>query len=192
MKEIVFATNNHNKFNEIKFIFPKNIKLLSLKDLNINEKIEENGKTLEDNAKIKSDYIYDKYSLFCFSDDSGLMIDYLNGEPGIYSSEYAGFPSNDLNNMRKVLNKLKNINNRMANFKTIISLNLGLKNLIFTGELQGSISNSIRGDNGFGYDPIFIPKGYNLTLGELSFKKKNKISHRNLAIKKLINYLNNL
>tara|TARA_B100000945_G_C20360228_1_gene586765 strand:+ start:401 stop:979 length:579 start_codon:yes stop_codon:yes gene_type:complete len=192
MKEIVFATNNHNKFNEIKFIFPKNIKLLSLKDLNINEKIEENGKTLEDNAKIKSDYIYDKYSLFCFSDDSGLMIDYLNGEPGIYSSEYAGFPSNDLNNMRKVLNKLKNINNRMANFKTIISLNLGLKNLIFTGELQGSISNSIRGDNGFGYDPIFIPKGYNLTLGELSFKKKNTISHRNLAIKKLINYLNNL
>ncbi len=192
MKEIVFATNNLNKFNEIKFIFPKNIKLLSLKDLNINEKIEENGKTLEDNAKIKSDYIYDKYSLFCFSDDSGLMIDYLNGEPGIYSSEYAGFPSNDLNNMRKVLNKLKNINNRMANFKTIISLNLGLKNLIFTGELQGSISNSIRGDNGFGYDPIFIPKGYNLTLGELSFKKKNKISHRNLAIKKLINYLNNL
>ena len=192
MKEIVFATNNYNKFNEIKFIFPENIKLLSLKDLNINEKIEENGKTLEDNAKIKSDYIYDKYSLFCFSDDSGLMIDYLNGEPGIYSSEYAGFPSNDLNNMRKVLNKLKNINNRMANFKTIISLNLGLKNLIFTGELQGSISNSIRGDNGFGYDPIFIPKGYNLTLGELSFKKKNKISHRNLAIKKLINYLNNL
>ena len=94
--------------------------------------------------------------------------------------------------MRLVLNKLKNINKRVASFKTIISLNLGSKNLIFTGELKGSISYSIRGDNGFGYDPIFVPQGYNLTLGELSLKKKNKISHRNLAIKKLINYLNNL
>ena len=192
MKEIVFATNNFNKFNEIKFIFPKNIKLISLKDLNFNEKIKENGNTLKDNAKIKSDYIYNKYSLFCFSDDSGLLIDHLDGEPGVYSSVYAGVPRNDFNNMLKVLEKLKNINNRLASFKTIISLNLGSKKFIFSGELLGSISNSIRGNNGFGYDPIFIPKGYNHTLGELPLSIKNKISHRALAIKKLINFLNNL
>ena len=190
MKKIVFATNNYNKFNEIKHIFPKNIKLISLKDLNFYEKIEESGNTLKDNAKIKSNYIYDKYSLSCFSDDSGLLIDHLNGEPGVYSSTYAGVPRNDLNNMIKVLEKLKNINNRTACFKTIISLNLGSKKLIFCGELMGSISNSIKGKNGFGYDPIFIPKGYNLTLGELSPSIKNKISHRALAIKKLINFLN--
>ena len=163
---------------------------MSLKDLNLNEKIEESGNTLKDNAKIKSNYIFSKYSLSCFSDDSGLLIDYLNGEPGVYSSTYAGVPRNDLNNMIKVLEKLKNINNRLAYFKTIISLNLGSKNLIFSGELMGTISNSIKGNNGFGYDPIFIPKGYNRTLGELSLSIKNKISHRALAIKKLINFLN--
>ena len=190
MKKIVFATNNYNKFNEIKYILPKNIKLISLKDLDFNEQIEESGKTLKDNAKIKSNYIFNKYSLSCFSDDSGLLIDYLNGEPGVYSSTYAGVPRNDLNNMIKVLEKLKNINNRLAYFKTIISLNLGSKNLIFSGELMGTISNSIKGNNGFGYDPIFIPKGYNRTLGELSLSIKNKISHRALAIKKLINFLN--
>lgn len=190
MKKIVFATNNYNKFNEIKYIFPKNIKLMSLKDLNFNEKIEESGNTLKDNAKIKSNYIYNKYSLSCFSDDSGLLIDHLNGEPGVNSSTYAGVPRNDLSNMIKVLEKLKNINNRIACFKTIISLNLDSKNFIFSGELLGSISNSIRGNNGFGYDPIFIPKGYNQTLGELSLSIKNKISHRALAIKKLINFLN--
>ena len=192
MKEIVFATNNPNKFNEIKFILPKNIKLMSLKDLNFNDKIEESGNNLKDNAKIKSNYIYNKYSLSCFSDDSGLLIDHLNGEPGVYSSTYAGVPRNDFNNMKKVLEKLKNIDNRLAYFKTIISLNLGSKNLIFSGELMGSISSSIRGNKGFGYDPIFIPNGYNLTLGELSLSIKNKISHRALAIKKLINFLNNL
>ena len=190
MKKIVFATNNYNKFNEIKYILPKNIKLISLKDLDFNEQIEESGKTLKDNAKIKSNYIFNKYSLSCFSDDSGLLIDYLNGEPGVYSSTYAGVPRNDLNNMIKVLEKLKNINNRLAYFKTIISLNLGSKNLIFSGELMGTISNSIKGNNGFGYDPIFIPKGYNRTLGELSLSIKNKISHRAIAIKKLINFLN--
>jgi len=190
MKKIVFATNNYNKFNEIKYILPKNIKLISLKDLDFNEQIEESGNTLKDNAKIKSNYIFSKYSLSCFSDDSGLLIDYLNGEPGVYSSTYAGVPRNDLNNMIKVLEKLKNINNRLAYFKTIISLNLGSKNLIFSGELMGTISNSIKGNNGFGYDPIFIPKGYNRTLGELSLSIKNKISHRALAIKKLINFLN--
>ena len=190
MKKIVFATNNYNKFNEIKYILPKNIKLISLKDLDFNEQIEESGNTLKDNAKIKSNYIFNKYSLSCFSDDSGLLIDYLNGEPGVYSSTYAGVPRNDLNNMIKVLEKLKNINNRLAYFKTIISLNLGSKNLIFSGELMGTISNSIKGNNGFGYDPIFIPKGYNRTLGELSLSIKNKISHRAIAIKKLINFLN--
>ena len=190
MKKIVFATNNYNKFNEIKYILPKNIKLISLKDLDFNEQIEESGNTLKDNAKIKSNYIFSKYSLSCFSDDSGLLIDYLNGEPGVYSSTYAGVPRNDLNNMIKVLEKLKNINNRLAYFKTIISLNLGSKNLIFSGELMGTISNSIKGNNGFGYDPIFIPKGYNRTLGELSLSIKNKISHRAIAIKKLINFLN--
>ena len=190
MKKIVFATNNYNKFNEIKYILPKNIKLISLKDLDFNEQIEESGNTLKDNAKIKSNYIFNKYSLSCFSDDSGLLIDYLNGEPGVYSSTYAGVPRNDLNNMIKVLEKLKNINNRLAYFKTIISLNLGSKNLIFSGELMGTISNSIKGNNGFGYDSIFIPKGYNRTLGELSLSIKNKISHRALAIKKLINFLN--
>ena len=190
MKKIVFATNNYNKFNEIKHIFPKNIKLISLKDLNFNEKIKESGNTLKDNAKIKSNYIYNKYSLSCFSDDSGLFIDHLNDEPGVYSSTYAGVPRNDLSNMIKVLEKLKNVNNRIAYFKTIISLNLDSKNLIFSGELLGSISNSVRGNNGFGYDPIFIPKGYNQTLGELSLSIKNKISHRAFAIKKLINFLN--
>lgn len=189
MKKIVFATNNYNKFNEIKYIFPKNIKLMSLKDLNFNEKIEESGNTLKDNAKIKSNYIYNKYSLSCFSDDSGLLIDHLNGEPGVYSSTYAGVPRNDLSNMIKVLEKLKNINNRIACFKTIISLNLDSKNLIFSGELLGSISNSIRGNNGFGYDPIFIPLKKKLTFGEMKPSSKHKIDHRFKAFKKIKKFL---
>jgi len=186
---LVFATNNENKIKEIKTFIPKSIKLLSLNDIGCFEKIEENGKTIPENALIKSRYIKNKYGYNCFSDDTGLEIDKLNGEPGIFSARYAGIPVNSDKNIDLVLKKMKHQTDRSAQFKTFISLNLDNNNELFQGIVMGQIMKFPKGKNGFGYDSIFIPNGSNKTFAELSLIKKNEISHRGIALKKLINYL---
>lgn len=187
--KLVFATHNQNKLKEVQQLLPDYIQLVSLSDLGMTEAIPETEETLEGNAKLKSDYIYNNYNLPCFADDTGLLVDALNGEPGVYSARYAG-PHNDANaNMNKLLENLKGKENRTAHFKTIISLNLTGTTLFFEGIVDGEITISRKGKGGFGYDPIFRPKGYKETFAELPLQTKNKIGHRGKAFSKLISHL---
>tara|TARA_A100001015_G_scaffold46_1_gene45 strand:+ start:2196 stop:2771 length:576 start_codon:yes stop_codon:yes gene_type:complete len=186
---LIFATHNSHKISEIKKLLPEKIKIRDLKQIRFNDEIVEDGKTLEENAKIKSEYIYKKYKSNCFSDDSGLFIDAISGEPGVYSARYAGLKKNSEKNISKVLSKLKNITNRNAKFVTVISLFLNDKNYIFKGEIKGLISKRKIGLNGFGYDPIFIPYGFNQTFSQMNLNTKNMISHRAIAFKKLVKFL---
>ncbi len=187
---LVFATNNKNKLEEVKVMLPKTIELLSLNDINCLEDIPETSKTIQGNASQKTHYVFDKYNLNCFSDDTGLEIEALNGEPGVYSARYAGEQRNSEDNMNLVLEKLKNKTNRKARFKTVISLIINEKEMLFEGIVNGQITTEKRGEKGFGYDPIFIPEGYNKTFAELPLNIKNEISHRGKAIKQLFEYLN--
>lgn len=188
---LVFATHNQNKVTEIQRLLPHGIELVSLNDLGITEDIPETEKTLEGNAKLKSDYIFDNYNLPCFADDTGLLVDALNGEPGVYSARYAG-PRNDANaNMDKLLKNLSDNENRSARFKTVISLNLDGTTLFFEGIVEGEITISKKGNKGFGYDPIFKPTGYNETFAELPIEIKNEVGHRGKAFSRLITYLKN-
>lgn len=190
--ELVFATHNKNKVKEVQAILPPHISLLSLTDIGCLEEIPETGKTLEENAILKANYITRNFGYPCFADDTGLIVDALNGAPGVYSARYAG-KSRDANaNMDKLLIELKRAKDRKAQFETVIALNLNEEQHIFKGEIEGKIINEKRGEQGFGYDPIFIPNGYSKTFAELPSEIKNKISHRGLAIQKLITYLNNL
>ena len=186
---LIFATHNSHKISEIKKLLPEKIKIRDLKQIRFNDEIVEDGKTLEENAKIKSEYIYEKFKSNCFSDDSGLFIDAISGEPGVYSARYAGLKKNSEKNISKVLSKLKNITNRNAKFVTVISLFLNDKNYIFKGEIKGLISKRKIGLNGFGYDPIFIPHGFNQTFSQMNLNTKNMISHRAIAFKKLVKFL---
>ena len=186
---LIFATHNSHKISEIKKLLPEKIKIRDLKQIRFYDEIIEDGKTLEENAKIKSEYIYKKYKSNCFSDDSGLFIDAISGEPGVYSARYAGLKKNSEKNISKVLSKLKNITNRNAKFVTVISLFLNDKNYIFKGEIKGLISKRKMGLNGFGYDPIFIPDGFNQTFSQMNLNTKNIISHRAIAFKKLVKFL---
>ncbi len=188
--ELVFATNNENKLKEINKLLPQSFSLKGLSDLGINEDIPETGSTLKDNALLKSSYVHERFNINCFSDDTGLEIEALNGEPGVYSARYAGEEKDSLKNMDKVLNNLKGISNRKARFKTVISLILDNKEYFFEGVVDGFIEESPRGKDGFGYDPIFTPVGYTKTFAELSLEEKNKISHRSRAFKQLIDFLN--
>jgi len=185
----VFATNNQNKIKEIKAFIPKSIKILSLYDIGCFEEIEETGNTISENAFIKSKYVKINYGYNCFSDDTGLEIDYLNGEPGVFSARYAGKPINSEKNIDLVLKKMKSQINRFAQFRTCISLILDNNHQLFEGILKGEILNSRKGDGGFGYDSIFKPNFSDKTFAELSIKGKNEISHRGIALKGLINYL---
>jgi len=190
--ELVFATHNKNKVKEVQAILPPHISLLSLTDIGCLEEIPETGKTLEENAILKANYITRNFGYPCFADDTGLIVDALNGAPGVYSARYAG-KSRDANaNMDKLLIELKRAKDRKAQFETVIALNLNEEQHIFKGEIEGKIINEKRGEQGFGYDPIFIPNGYSKTFAELPSEIKNNISHRGLAIQKLITYLNNL
>ena len=190
--ELVFATHNKNKVKEVQAILPPHISLLSLTDIGCLEEIPETGKTLEENAILKANYITRNFGYPCFADDTGLIVDALNGAPGVYSARYAG-KSRDANaKMDKLLIELKRAKDRKAQFETVIALNLNEEQHIFKGEIEGKIINEKRGEQGFGYDPIFIPNGYSKTFAELPSEIKNKISHRGLAIQKLITYLNNL
>ena len=188
MKKLVFATNNINKLKEIKFAI-NNFEVIGLKDLDVDEEIPETGNTLKANSLQKAKYIYDKTGLNCFADDTGLEIDYLNGRPGVYSSRYAGLHSSSEDNMKKVLDELGLQTNRKAKFRTVIALIYNGKEYFFEGQVEGEILKDRKGKDGFGYDPIFKPKDFNLSFAEMTIQQKNKISHRGIAVRKLINYL---
>ena len=190
--KLVFATNNLNKLAEVQKMLPTSIQLLSLKDINCFDDIEETANTLEGNAKIKANHITEKFGYNCFADDTGLEVDSLNGEPGVYSARYAGEPANAENNMQKLLIELNDKENRKAQFRTSICLNLNGKQFLFDGICKGDILTQKQGEKGFGYDPIFQPKEYSQSFAEMSSEEKNKISHRGLAIQKLVDFLSNL
>lgn len=191
MKEIVFATNNKHKLEEVRKIAHSKLKILSLSDINCNEEIEETGTTLEANALIKAKHVKDKYGYDCFADDTGLEVDSLDGLPGVYSSRYAGEACDPIDNMNKLLSVLKESKNRKARFRTVIVLILNNNEYFFEGIVNGEITLEKRGETGFGYDPVFQPVGYNKTFAELGSEIKNSISHRALAIEKLMVFLIN-
>ena len=186
---LIFATHNENKVVELRRIIPKSVVLWSLNDINYLNPIEETGKTLEENAKIKSDFIRKKFGLNCFADDSGLEIDFLKGEPGVLSARYAGPSKNIDMNIQKIWKKLENVSNPTATFRSIFYLHLNNQTFCFEGKVYGKIIFEKRGNNGFGYDPIFIPNGYNKTFAELGNDIKDQISHRAKATLKLINFI---
>ena len=187
LKKIVFATGNSNKLKEIKSAV-NGLEFVGLTDLDINEEIPETGTTLKENALQKAKYVYDKTGLDCFSDDTGLEIEAINNRPGVYSAMYAGSDCNAEDNIRKVLEELGETTNRTAQFKTIISLILQGKEYFFEGVVKGEILKDKTGKDGFGYDPIFRPLGYKESFAEMSIAQKNEISHRGLAVKKLVEF----
>ncbi len=189
--ELIFATNNLHKLKEVQSLLDNKIKLRSLKEIGCAEEIPEDYETLKENAAQKAHYIFDKYNINCFADDTGLEIDALNGEPGVYSARYAGEPCSFEDNMNKVLEKLQGIENRKACFKTVIALILEGKEYYFEGQVNGEILTEKTGIDGFGYDPIFKPEGYDLSFAQMSLDEKNKISHRARATKKLVEFLKN-
>jgi XTP/dITP diphosphohydrolase len=192
MHRLVFATNNNHKLQEVSAKITGGIKLLSLSDIGCTDDIAETGLTFAENASIKSNYIYQRYQLNCFGDDSGLEIDALNGEPGIYSARYAGTHGDHQANIDKVLAGLNSRSNRSARFRTVISLIWQRQEHFFDGTVEGTIRHERSGTEGFGYDPIFEPAGYNITFAEMSMDEKNKISHRGRAVDQLIAFLNSL
>ena len=187
--QLVFATNNHHKIEEVMAKLPAGFKVLSLEDIGFTDDIAETGTTFKANASIKSALIYHKFALNCFADDSGLEIDALNGEPGVYSARYAGTHGNHEANMDKVLAGLQGLSNRSASFKTVISLFFDGQEHFFEGVVEGSIRTERSGSKGFGYDPIFEPLGYTITFAEMSMEQKNSISHRARAVEQMLQFL---
>lgn len=190
--QLVFASNNANKISEIQLLLPSSIKILSLKDIGCFEDIEETAANIEGNAILKANYVTNKYGYFCFADDSGLEVDFLNGKPGVHSARFAGEQRNDDDNLNKLLSDLKNQSNRKANFKTVICLNLNGQQTLFTGNIDGEITSERRGTEGFGYDPIFQPHGYEITFAEMNKLDKTTISHRGIATRQLIEFISSL
>jgi len=188
--KIVFATNNANKIFEIQSMLPESIEIISLESIGCYEDIPETADTIEGNAVMKANYITEKYDYDCFADDTGLEVEALNGEPGVYSARYAGEQKSAEDNMNKLLFNLEKSANRNAQFKTVITLNLKGKQYLFTGIAKGEITMKKKGDHGFGYDPIFRPEGFQETFAQLSLETKNAISHRGKATRELINFLN--
>ena len=189
MKKILFATNNKHKLSEIQSILKDDFAVLSLLDIGFNADIPETGDTLSQNASQKSYTIYNKYNIDCFSDDTGLEVDALNGRPGVYSARYAGENCSFDDNVNKLLKELLGKENRSAAFSTVISLIIDGEEHQFEGRIEGQITKDKSGDGGFGYDPIFKPNGYDITFAEMDAETKNRISHRALATKKLIAFL---
>lgn len=189
--EIVFASNNAHKLEEVRSKLPKEFRVLSLKDVLGDVDIPETGETLNENASIKSRYVFERTGKNCFSDDTGLEIAALNGEPGVYSARYAGEGCTFQDNMNKVLKNLEGSENRSACFRTVISLILDGKEHYFEGRVDGEILTEEQGTDGFGYDPIFRPNGFEQTFAQMSLEQKNQISHRGLAVQKLVEFLRN-
>lgn len=189
MKKLVFATNNAHKLEEVRAVVGNKFEILSLKEIGCHEDIDEPGETLQDNALIKARYIKEKYGYDCFGDDTGLEVDALDGAPGVYSARYAGGDHDSVANMQKLLKELNGAINRKAHFRTVIALMMDGEEYLFEGKINGSIIEEQRGTTGFGYDPIFMPDGYNQTFAELGSEVKNNVSHRALAVKALCEFL---
>ena len=187
--QLVFASNNQNKIKEIQLLLPESIQILSLSAIGCFEEIPETADTIEGNAILKANYVTDKYGYNCFADDTGLEVEALNGEPGVYSARYACEQKDANDNMDKLLLNLKDKSNRSAQFKTVIALNLDGNQTLFTGIIKGKIIEEKIGTNGFGYDPIFVADGYDQTFAELTIEEKSRISHRGLAVKQLVEFL---
>jgi XTP/dITP diphosphohydrolase len=189
--KLVFATNNKNKILEVQQMLPSTIEIISLESIGCFEEIPETAATIEENAIMKANYVTQKYGYDCFADDTGLEVESLNGEPGVFSARYAGEQRNSDDNMNKVLEALNNETNRNAQFKTVIALNLNGKQHLFTGIAKGEITLEKTGNQGFGYDPIFKPEGYEVTFAQLYLEEKGTISHRGKATEQLITFLKN-
>lgn len=189
--KLVFASSNEHKTTEIRSKLPSSIELISLKELNFHEDIPETGLTLKENAIQKADFCLNRFGENCFADDTGLEIDALNGEPGVYSARYAGEERNAQKNMSLVLQKLEGISNRKARFVTVIALYLDNTLYTFEGSVEGEICSENHGEGGFGYDPIFRPFGSAKTFGEMHLEEKNLFSHRARAFQKMLDFLLN-
>jgi XTP/dITP diphosphohydrolase len=187
--QLVFATHNPNKLQEVSALLPNSIHLIGLDELGCHDEIDETATTIEGNAKIKSDYIARKFEVNCFSDDTGLEVFALGGAPGVYSARYAGAQKNAQDNMNKLLTELENHANRSAQFKTVIALNLNGQQHLFTGIVRGTILDEKRGEQGFGYDPIFVPDGYEQTFAQMNTAEKAALSHRGKAVQQLVAFL---
>ncbi len=190
--KLVFATNNQNKIKEVQALIPTHITLLSLKDIGCFEEVPETQLTIKGNAIQKAEYIKEQYGLDCFADDTGLEVEALNGEPGVFSARYAGEQRDANDNMNKLLSELEGNQNREAQFKTVIALHLNDELQTFTGICEGAITTTKKGDSGFGYDPIFMPDGFIQTFAEMELRLKNKIGHRGKAVVELVEFLNSL
>lgn len=191
MRKLVFATNNAHKLEEVRAVLDNKIEIVSLNELGCYDDIPETADTLEGNALIKAEYVFNKFEMASIADDTGLEVEALNGEPGVYSARYGGEPHNAQKNMQKLLTNLKGIENRKARFRTVIVLKDAERELYFEGTIHGHISETPSGAAGFGYDPVFVPDGYNKSFAELGPELKNKISHRALAVEELIRFLKN-
>ena len=189
--KIVFATNNPNKLEEARDLLPL-FNVVGLKDIGCHEDIPETEDTLEGNAILKTEFVKEKFGFNCFSDDTGLEVEALDGAPGVYSARYAGEPVDANKNINKLLVALENKANRKSQFRTVIALTLDGKQFTFEGICKGSILENRVGEKGFGYDPVFVPEGFNKTFAEMSIKEKSTISHRGKAIKKLVTFLHTL
>jgi XTP/dITP diphosphohydrolase len=185
---LVFATNNQHKTSEVRELLKSNYEVLNLTDVGCDYDIPETGETFAENAALKSTYVVENYHIDCFADDSGLEVEALNNEPGIYSARYSG-KRGDAENLQFLLQKMEGIENRNARFKTVISLMKGGESYLFEGVIEGKLRTEPIGEKGFGYDPIFEPNGYNITFAEMEMTEKNQISHRALAMQKLIAFL---
>ena len=187
--QICLATNNQHKIVELQQMLSDTFDVKTLNEIGCFEEIEETGTTFEENSKIKADYIFNKYGLNIIADDSGLEVEALNNEPGVFSARYGGLPTNHEKNISTLLLNLGDSKNRNARFRTVITLIFEGSTYFFEGEINGSILNKKRGNEGFGYDPIFVPEGFNETFAEMDSIQKNKISHRGIAIQKMIAFL---
>ena len=192
MKKFVFATNNAHKLKEVAAIVGHQIELLSLEDIGCHDDIPETSDTLEGNALQKAKYVYERYHIDCFADDTGLEVEALDGAPGVYSARYAGEGHNSEENIRKLLHELEGKDNRKARFRTVFALLINGKEHLFEGIVKGEIIATKRGTSGFGYDPVFVPEGFTQTFAEMSDAQKNKISHRAIGVNKLCKFLNTL
>lgn len=190
--KLVFATGNSHKVKEVRKLLPASVELLSLSDLDFTDDLPETANTFEGNALQKARYIYDKLGVNCIADDSGIEVFVLGGRPGVFSARYAGPDCNSHDNVKKLLTEMKGETNRKARFRTIIASIIDGEEKTFEGIVNGEITTDIRGMEGFGYDPVFIPEGYNNTFAEMSPEQKNMISHRAMAIQKLTLYLKQL
>jgi XTP/dITP diphosphohydrolase len=187
--KLILATNNAHKVEEIKHFLADKFEIVTLDEMGFEGDIEENGSTLEENSLIKAQYIYEKYQQNCLADDSGLEVHALNNQPGVHSARYAGSQHSHADNMDLLLKNLEGQHYRTAQFKTVITLILDGKNYQFEGKISGKIISDKRGNQGFGYDPICIPEGHNVTFAEMSLEQKNGLSHRTRAIQKMVQFL---